>query len=804
MRWARQAEAKRVSNGSQGAYSLMIQLHTLGLIEARGHSGEPLEDLSRQAKLIAVLTYLAVEGADRAVSTETLLDTFWPDSPPARARRTLSQHLHVARHTHGVDVVERVRGGWIRIRPGRLRCDATDLLTGDVDGRWVLENYRGELLPGLRLPGCDRLDDWLDRTRANLRMRAVELLAAAASEVALAGASAQDAELVLRLARRALELDPYHQTAAVRAVEALGAVRGRPEAWRFYKEYRSRVVGDLDLGPSSELVKALTRVCATEYPVLPGLTADIDHAYVVGVAAPPRKAASRALRRLLPVAVLVGLAVLVSEWIKPRRTVAGGDVRPTAEILIDRGGQNVVWRAVVSAELAKYLGDRGAQIVHERRGNAGAGVIEFTLGAALHMDSDVVSGAIHLTSARSRGLIGSWRLDAPKDELPGRIATIGDSVRVAMGRWATQRRITEAAANPSAINALVRARTELTEARTATSAGAFEVSMRRLRLADSLAAAAARLDHDWSQPDLVRAEILQSRALLDIRLGGTSAAHELVREAVTTATRAIELGAGFPGFERRGELYYLAWMLDAPLPGDLYAAAVDDLNHVVSTDYASSKAWTMVSGLYHAVGRYRDAYHAATNAMAVDAFGEAADAITARLFLASFNAGMDYEARHWCSELERRSPGRWTTAECQLSNAATSGEGASARVDAVDLTLRGESPEVARAMRPRLDILRATALAMSGERDRARTILNLLSPAARHDPEILVVLAFAHAQIGDLTKARNLVADYVGDGPTSRRALLHSRWLAPLHDEAGSAAAFIADLSGQPRRTTGR
>jgi DNA-binding SARP family transcriptional activator len=75
----------------------MIQIKTLGR-SAIFRDGTELKELEAQKQKVAILLYLAMEGA---VSRDRLLTMFWPERSQEKARHSLSQVLYALRQELG-------------------------------------------------------------------------------------------------------------------------------------------------------------------------------------------------------------------------------------------------------------------------------------------------------------------------------------------------------------------------------------------------------------------------------------------------------------------------------------------------------------------------------------------------------------------------------------------------------------------------------------------------------------------------------------------------------------------------------
>jgi len=228
----------------------MLRLTTLGAVDLRDSRGHSVRGLLMQPKRVALLAYLAVEGARAPVSRDRILALFWPESDEARARNALSQSLHHLRQALGPGVIESEGLHTIGVRHDRLWCDATAFADA-LDGgqcELALDMYRGDFCPALYVSGAPELEQWLDGQRRRLRDRAQDALLALARGAAERG----DGPTASRAARRALAMQPDDE-ADVRTLlgvlERAGDVAGALQA---YRELEQRLAHDLETRPAAE------------------------------------------------------------------------------------------------------------------------------------------------------------------------------------------------------------------------------------------------------------------------------------------------------------------------------------------------------------------------------------------------------------------------------------------------------------------------------------------------------------------------------------------------------------------------
>jgi DNA-binding SARP family transcriptional activator len=184
----------------------VIRFQTLGTPDLTGADGHTVGSVLAGPKRVALLAYLALEGANGLVRRDSLLPLFWPESDTDRARASLRSALLTLRRSLGEGVVVTRGDDEVGIGDCRLWCDAVEFrrLRAAGELEQALELYRGEFLQGFFLSEAPEFDHWLDRTRQWLRDQAVESAVALARRHEASG----DPELAARWAARAAELDP--------------------------------------------------------------------------------------------------------------------------------------------------------------------------------------------------------------------------------------------------------------------------------------------------------------------------------------------------------------------------------------------------------------------------------------------------------------------------------------------------------------------------------------------------------------------------------------------------------------------
>jgi DNA-binding SARP family transcriptional activator len=146
-------------------------LGPVALVKADGTADSSLLD---QPERIALLAFLRLSGDGSPVTRDAVLSTFWPGIDPERAGDALSRGIRTLRKSLGADVVEGRGDHMLHVPPERVWCDAAELerLAGMGRHEDVVRLYGGPFLDDLDIDGPRPLEDWIERTRAELAQKA--------------------------------------------------------------------------------------------------------------------------------------------------------------------------------------------------------------------------------------------------------------------------------------------------------------------------------------------------------------------------------------------------------------------------------------------------------------------------------------------------------------------------------------------------------------------------------------------------------------------------------------------------------
>ncbi|HEX2722060.1 MAG TPA: BTAD domain-containing putative transcriptional regulator [Gemmatimonadaceae bacterium] len=239
----------------------LTMLGEVGLVDA---AGRDVDSLLRQPKHIAFLAYLALPEPGTWHRRDSIIGTFWPEHDQSRARSALRSALHTVRR-HLPEGAIKSRGDYELSVDGELvTTDVAVMKRYFAAGQYAdaLEQYRGELLPGVYIAQAEGFDQWLElqrsRTRSIAQKSAAHLASICEKQGNLPGA--------VDAARRAAELDPDDEGATRRWIALLDRVGDRAQAFAVYERFRDHMSEAFGIRPSAETIALLDDVRTRREP----------------------------------------------------------------------------------------------------------------------------------------------------------------------------------------------------------------------------------------------------------------------------------------------------------------------------------------------------------------------------------------------------------------------------------------------------------------------------------------------------------------------------------------------------------
>jgi TolB-like protein len=296
--------------------------------------------------------------------------------------------------------------------------------------------------------------------------------------------------------------------------------------------------------------------------------------------------------------------------------------------------------------------------------------------------------------------------------------------------------------------------------------------------ADSLFAQAERLDPSWLRPATQRGWLDFRRSRLALS-APPSYHRERIEQGLAHAAQALKLKPDDPdALELRGTLRYWRWLNNLARPSEmdpLFAESEQDLRASVAANPAQASAWTTLSHLLINKPALAEAKLAALRAYDADPYLTNANVTVWRLFTTSYDLEDVVEARNWCDEGQRRFPGDYRFAECQLWYYSLQG----ARVDVptawkvLDAYVQTSPPGLRELNRKKGEMRVAAALGRAGLKDSARKVAERARADAALDPgrEVMFLEVVTRGILGDRDDAFRLLSTYVASNPGIRGSM---------------------------------
>lgn len=224
---------------------MTFRLTTLGDLRL-SRAGRELASFPARPLRAAVVVYLACE---RVTTRDRLLNVFWPDRPPAKGRRALTQTLYELRQELSADWVTG-RGDQFEVTDGfAVDKDAFEEAAGEGQHEAALEIYSGHFLDGFYLADTNEFENWVFTLRDRLRGKHYELF----RHLVEARGADEDLDGVLAAARAWAEWYPHSDEAQYCLVAGLARAGRRSDALRQFAAFERRLKEELEAVPSPDV-----------------------------------------------------------------------------------------------------------------------------------------------------------------------------------------------------------------------------------------------------------------------------------------------------------------------------------------------------------------------------------------------------------------------------------------------------------------------------------------------------------------------------------------------------------------------
>jgi DNA-binding SARP family transcriptional activator len=241
-----------------------VTLVTLGSLGLSGANAEGAAMLRTQPKRLAVLSFIAVAGRTAGpVSRDRVVEVFWPDSEPARARNSLRQTLSFIRRSLGEDAVVGVEDDGLAVG-SFVSCDAIrfEELIDAGKREEAMSCYGGDFLAGVPVVGSRAFVAWLDERRLHYRKRAAK----AAWDLSAEAESRSDSKGAAFWGKRALALSPFSESEVQRLVRLLERVGDFAGAMRAFAGLQNALRKEFGAAPAAETERLIAGIRARMDP----------------------------------------------------------------------------------------------------------------------------------------------------------------------------------------------------------------------------------------------------------------------------------------------------------------------------------------------------------------------------------------------------------------------------------------------------------------------------------------------------------------------------------------------------------
>lgn len=808
----------------------MIRLTLFGRRDLLGDDGQPVEEILRRPKSLAVLIYLVLAGPGGVRSRDSALALFWPESTEKRARHGLTQVLLGLRGALGEGVIVNRGRGEVGVRSDAIWCDAVefDQALNRGDDAEALSLYRGELLPGFFVSQAADFDHWLSDERDRCRRS----FGAAAWRLSDSAEKRGDLPDAARWAERVVEAPGNDEIAIQRHIRLLDRMGDRVGALRVYESFKRRLAQELDVLPSAATRDLVAQIRSRSEPSADALILQQDEAPTTrpdagelqtgaattsvasSLSDASQIAADRARTRrrrpflLVASAAMATIIVCAVGWGQRNRifaltnpsddartsiSVAGFAGTDPLSVQLGRTLTGAVVNKLVQVSTFDVTAPELVDVSRVKRAPARPPGSQLLLTGDIERSAHQVRVTVRIADVQSGRTIKSRALnktvaadpgdiDADVDVLAGEIASL---IRTTAGHEVRLRRWRSALASDSAYKLLL----QVTQARDLAvqlqSSGNIPAAARALNAADSTARAAERIAGNSGMLLIERAQLLEHIALL--HMAGPLLDSAVVKRALTDgmreATRAVSLDPHDAGaLEAFGELSRWYWS-SVPLPIDsgrrVGSRAEQALDRAVGLDPQRAEAWVVLSGLRFERADFTGAYLAANRAYAADQYMRNPAEILSMLSLSAFEIGDDSASTRWCAMLEQQSPGEWPSSYCELNELAALGvsrtPGTNILARAWTLARNSASSGSDRSGDPMFEMLTASVLARSGLRDSAIAVMRRAAAHELGNAELLPLEAQVRTLLGQYDTAAVLLDRYFAASPLYRAGVVRSR-----------------------------
>ena len=257
----------------------MLKISFLGKLRFEYH-GEDITDKigTKAAALIALLMLRE----NKSMSREKAISYLWPDSNEEAGKYNLRYTFWMLKKLIGEDEKNEnflnIDKEYCGINPRySFRCDILELLRFDIKKDYDISRlleiknmFRGDFFEGHYFNSCDEFNELILFERNNFENKKIKIF----KKLAKAYEELKKYEECMSILNEILKLDPYSEETALEALNTYYMKNDRAGAVKFYKDFSNRLISDLGIRPSSDLVSRYNDIKAEKAEITSNSSSD--------------------------------------------------------------------------------------------------------------------------------------------------------------------------------------------------------------------------------------------------------------------------------------------------------------------------------------------------------------------------------------------------------------------------------------------------------------------------------------------------------------------------------------------------
>lgn len=216
----------------------------------------------------AALMALLMLQENKQMSREKAIAYLWPDSNEEAAKYNLRYNFWLLKRLIGEDDKGEnflnIDKDYCGINPKyNFKCDILELLSFESNKDYKLEKLLeiknilcGDFFEGHYFNNCDDFNELILFERNNFENKKIKLL----KKIAQAYEERKKYEESMNVLNEIFKLDPYSEETAVKALNTYCLNQDRSGAIKFYKSFSNKLISDLGIRPSANLVSKYNEI----------------------------------------------------------------------------------------------------------------------------------------------------------------------------------------------------------------------------------------------------------------------------------------------------------------------------------------------------------------------------------------------------------------------------------------------------------------------------------------------------------------------------------------------------------------